>query len=107
MPFGFLRLMSACPPWCNGRDEVTERMQLVHRSDPIPVPAVERVADDDGGFGSAATVDLIVGLERVDSETWVWIGPEEDVRRSLVLTEESARRLCHALIALLDREPRP
>ncbi|WP_441005410.1 DUF6907 domain-containing protein [Microbacterium sp. CFBP 8790] len=95
--------MNTCPEWCNGQDDGTDDVNFVHRSDPHTVPVVERVPDGEGGFGAASSTDLIIGLERINGDTWVWIGPDEDVHRSLVLTEESARRLSRTLIALLSK----
>jgi hypothetical protein len=87
------RLLSICPDWCTGEHEVDDDLRLVHRSDGIVVPGVERVSTAEGEFSDAQSVDLVVGLQESAGETWVWLSPAEDVSRSLVLTMETARRL--------------
>lgn len=75
---------------------------LIHRSDAITVPAIER-RPTPLNYSDAHSVDLVVGLEQCGLDMWVWIGPDDDVDRSLVLTPESARRLIRTMSMILPR----
>jgi hypothetical protein len=90
-----------CPAWCTGDHELSDDLRLAHRSEAISVPAVERVDDPARRTPHATTVNLIVGLEKSSAELWVWIGPEDDARRGLTLSAESAHRLQSALSDIL------
>ncbi|MFS0793545.1 hypothetical protein [Microbacterium sp. 1P10AE] len=48
-------------------------------------------------FDRVAATDLAVGVEVRWGDTWIWITPEDDVRRGLVLSKESAHRLVRTL----------
>lgn len=91
-----------CPPWCNGEHEISDDLRVSHRNDGIVVPGVERVVNDRGGVDAPTVVQISIGLEQTGGETWVWIGPEESVRRSTILSLESAKRLVRQLQGLLD-----
>lgn len=90
-----------CPLWCTGVHEVSDDLDVAHRSEVTSVPAIERIVGGKGDGEAALTVDLALGLEWKRGETWVWISPEDDVTRGLVLSVESANRLCRALSTLL------
>lgn len=94
---------ATCPKWCNGiHDHMDERVAS-HRSDASFVPAVERRPGSDSvTFDRVAAGDLTVGLEQRWGDTWVWISPEDSVRRSLVLTLESAHRLHRTLAKIFE-----
>ncbi len=94
---------AACPPWCNGSHDHLEAYGASHRSDPRSVPAIERRHGTDGlAFDHVAAGDLTVGVESRWGDTWVWISPEDNVRRGLVLSKESAHRLARMLVALFE-----
>ncbi len=90
-----------CPQWCNKDHDIGDDLRVAHRSDPVPVPAVERRTDTSAARIRTATVDLIIGLERLE-ETWVWIGPGDEGDRALVLSLESTERLVRQLSKLLE-----
>ncbi|WP_396644567.1 hypothetical protein [Microbacterium sp.] len=92
---------TGCPRWCNGEHEQSEPCDTSHRSDPWLVPAVERRAGPDGrDFDRVASTDLTVGIESRWGDTWVWITPEDSVRRSIILSKESAQRLHRMLTTI-------
>ena len=94
---------TACPPWCNGVHDHLESRSASHRSDPRAVPAVERRhGSDEVAFDRVASGDLTVGIESRWGDTWVWISPEDNVRRGLVLSQESAHRLARMLSTVLE-----
>jgi hypothetical protein len=90
-----------CPAWCTGDHELSDDLRLAHRSEAISVPAVECIDDPARGTPRATTANLIVGLEKSSGELWVWIGPEDDAKRGLALSAESAHRLQNALSDIL------
>lgn len=99
---GTLRVLHNCPLWCNGVHEISSDLSVSHRSDVVPVPAVEKRLLGNGDTDIICTVDLALGLEEKEGETWVWISPEDDITRGLVLSAESGVRLARSLKKLLD-----
>jgi len=93
---------TGCPAWCTGFHDPTETEDGSHRSTPWPVAVIERRAGGEGPYDRIAATELAVGVEVRWGETWVWITPEDDVRRGLVLTRESAQRLIRALDGIFD-----
>lgn len=94
---------AACPRWCNGVHDLPEGEPVSHRSDPWPVAVIERRRGGGGApFDRIAATDLAVGVEVRWGDTWIWITPEDDVRRGLVLTKESAQRLVRTLTRVFD-----
>ncbi|WZH36050.1 MAG: hypothetical protein PIR02_14935 [Microbacterium enclense] len=91
----------ACPPWCTGEHEATSDLRLVHRSEGVIVPGVERLVNAHGGIDAPTIVEIAIGLERTCGETWVWIGPDHPSRSSAILSVGTARRLIRATEALL------
>jgi len=94
-----------CPPWCNGEHEVTDDLHVVHRSEGIIVPGVERVISTQGSINPPTVIELAIGLEHRDGETWVWLGPDQPVQRTTVLSVESTRRLIREVERLLGVVP--
>ena len=88
---------SACPRWCNGVHDHPAHESAAHRSDPWPVAVIERRAGTGASFDRVAATDLAVGVEVRWGDTWIWITPDDDVRRGLVLSRESAQRLARTL----------
>lgn len=94
---------ATCPKWCNGIHDHVDGRVASHRSDASFVPTVERRPGPDGAtFDRVAAGDLTVGVEQRWGDTWVWISPEDSVRRSLVLTVESAHRLHRTLTKIFE-----
>jgi len=94
---------TTCPRWCNGAHDHADDRTPAHRSDPWCVPTVERRTLPGGAaFERVASTDLTIGIEQRWGDTWVWISPEDSVRRSLVLTRESAQRLHRALTTIFE-----
>ena len=92
-----------CPPWCATVHDDTETAHVSHRSDPWPVAVVERRTGRNGEpFDRVAATELAVGAESRWGDTWIWITPEDDVRRGLVLTRECAQRLVRALVTVFE-----
>jgi hypothetical protein len=94
---------SRCPHWCSGVHEQDEFGRVTHRGASVTVPVVERQHPLAPYETMPYGFDMIVGLERRDDETWVWIGPAEDAARAMILSTESTRRLYRALAQVLER----
>lgn len=96
----------ACPLWCNGVHEVADDLSVSHRSELVPVPAIVRYPNANSMNVQAVAVSLALGLEQRSGETWVWVSPEDDVARGIVMSAETGRRLARQLTTLL-RECEP
>ena len=94
-------MQHSCPPWCNRVHEVADDFSVSHRSEVVAVPAIVRYPDASSMNVQLVAVNLALGLEQRSGETWVWISPEDDVARGIVMSAESGRRLSRQLISLL------
>ncbi|MDQ1121829.1 DUF6907 domain-containing protein [Microbacterium trichothecenolyticum] len=90
-----------CPPWCNGEHEPRRDRRIAHRSEGIIVPGVERVVHHEGDSLFSTVIEIAIGLEHIDDETWVWFGSDNPSRPPTVLSIESTRRLLRAVEALI------
>ncbi|WP_373314057.1 DUF6907 domain-containing protein [Actinomyces capricornis] len=95
----------ACPAWCVlPHDNTDYPADAVHEAAPCLIPGVvlERHGDGTGRpIRQAVAAELSVVRYRyeTDSEEWVYVG---DGCSGLDLSPETARRLAHAITALLD-----
>jgi hypothetical protein len=99
-----LTRFASCPLWCAGHDDAQEPVPpRRHRSEPVLLPVVERrpPLGEEARQPSLVGNTMVVALEQDESRTYVWIGPAEELRRSIALTAESAMRLASALSAVL------
>lgn len=92
----------SCPLWCNGYHEISEDLSVSHRSNMVSVPAIVRHPDSNPARDRVIAVDLAIGLERKSGENWLWLSPEDDIHRGLVVSAETGRRLSRSLIKIFE-----
>ena len=93
----------ACPPWCRRDHHPDDRPDdLLHQSSPAFVAVVHgdpRFGPDDDAWPDSVVLRL---AQRADSTAvWLEASSEEGRALRLLVTAESARRLAHAMAALL------
>ncbi len=64
-----------------------------------------RTDHSSGSPHQPSVVEIAVGLEHSNGETWVWFGPDQPLQRTTVLSVESTKRLIREVEKLLALMP--